>query len=312
MDTLAKRAVELRTSVHYSTRALTLVADDANGVHGLVVRIDGEPRFVRAHRGVVLCAGGFVCNDTMLRQYVPASLACRKPITAGNDYGAGIRMGISVGAAAIHMEQFFCTMPFYPPESLVKGIFVNDLGQRFINEDAYHGTVTQHILRQPGARAWLLVDNEIFDRPVINPDVVIAAVGETWMEVEQELGFLPGSLTGTVEQFNRFALAAQDPVFHKAAPWLRPLTAPPFAALSYCASDYPALFFTLGGLSTLPTGQVLDPDGGIIPGLYAAGRTACGLPRWGEGYSSGMSLADSTFFGRVAGRHAATATSARP
>ena len=50
----------------------------------------------------------------------------------------------------------------------------------------------------------------------------------------------------------------------------------------------------------------LSPDGQVIPGLYAAGRTACGLPRWGEGYSSGLSLGDSTFFGRQAGRHAAT------
>jgi succinate dehydrogenase/fumarate reductase flavoprotein subunit len=39
--------------------------------------------------------------------------------------------------------------------------------------------------------------------------------------------------------------------------------------------------------------------------LFAAGRTACGLPRWGEGYSSGLSLADATFFGRQAGRRAA-------
>ena len=64
--------------------------------------------------------------------------------------------------------------------------------------------------------------------------------------------------------------------------------------------------FTLGGLDTLPTGEVLDAGRKIIGGLFAAGRTACGLPRWGEGYSSGLSLADATFFGREAGRRAAT------
>jgi 3-oxo-5alpha-steroid 4-dehydrogenase len=167
MDRLASRAVDLGARVDYNSRALTLIVDEANAVKGLVVRIDGKECCVRAQRGVILCSGGFACNDTMLRQYAPGTLACRTPITAGNDYGAGIRMGISVGAAAIHMEQFFCTMPFYPPESLVKGIFVNDLAQRFVNEDAYHGRVTQEILRQRDARAWLIVDNEIFDRPVI-------------------------------------------------------------------------------------------------------------------------------------------------
>ena len=54
-----------------------------------------------------------------------------------------------------------------------------------------------------------------------------------------------------------------------------------------------------------PTGEVLTPGGDAIPGLYAAGRTACGLPRWAEGYSSGMSLGDCTFFGRKAGLSAA-------
>jgi 3-oxo-5alpha-steroid 4-dehydrogenase len=50
---------------------------------------------------------------------------------------------------------------------------------------------------------------------------------------------------------------------------------------------------------------VLDGDGQPIRGLFAAGRSACGLPRWGEGYSSGLSLGDSTFFGRMAGKSAA-------
>ncbi|MBS0580772.1 MAG: FAD-dependent oxidoreductase [Proteobacteria bacterium] len=305
VDSLARRAVSLGTRVHYDSRVTSLIADEHNAVHGIAVRMDGELRCVLARHGVILCAGGFVCNEGMLKQYAPSTALCRTPITAGNDHGAGIRMGISVGAAAIHMEQFFCTMPFYPPESLVKGIFVNERGQRFINEDSYHGRVTQEVLRQPNARAWLLVDNEIFDRPIINPKIVIAAVGDTWAELEQELRLLPGSLVQTVQQFNDFARAGRDPVLHKAAPWLRALSSPPFAALSFCANEYDALFFTLGGLSTLPTGQVLAPDGSVIPGLFAAGRTACGLPRWGDGYASGLSLGDSTFFGRRAGRSAA-------
>jgi 3-oxo-5alpha-steroid 4-dehydrogenase len=41
-----------------------------------------------------------------------------------------------------------------------------------------------------------------------------------------------------------------------------------------------------------------------IPGLFAAGRAVCGLPRWGKGYSSGLSLGDSSFFGRQAGKTA--------
>ena len=64
-------------------------------------------------------------------------------------------------------------------------------------------------------------------------------------------------------------------------------------------------YFTLGGLHVRPTGEVLNGEGQMIPGLYAAGRTSCGLPRTAAGYGSGMSVGDATYFGRVAGKHVA-------
>lgn len=305
MEKLCGRAVELGATVHYNARALALVLARDGSVAGLVVRIDGTPCFVRARRGVILASGGFIANREMLSRYAPGALACETQVSAGNDDGSGIRMGIGAGAAAIHMDQFFATLPYFPPESLVKGIFVNERGERFINEDAYHGRIAHYVLRQPNGKAWLLVDDEIFGRPMIHRDMTIAAVGETWSEVEQELGLTAGTLEHTVETFNREAAEGRDPGFHKAAAWLRPLTKAPFAALSYCRGDVPGHAFTLGGLATDTDGAVLNADGDVIHGLYAAGRCACGLPRWGEGYSSGMSLGDSTFFGRRAGRRAA-------
>jgi 3-oxo-5alpha-steroid 4-dehydrogenase len=63
--------------------------------------------------------------------------------------------------------------------------------------------------------------------------------------------------------------------------------------------------FTLGGLVTTVDGEVIGPGGEPIPGLYAAGRATSGIPSWG--YASGTSLGDGTFFGRRAGRAAASA-----
>ena len=63
--------------------------------------------------------------------------------------------------------------------------------------------------------------------------------------------------------------------------------------------------FTLGGLRTDASGAVLQASGAAVPGLYAAGRTAALLS--GSYYpASGISLADGTFFGRYAGRSAAS------
>lgn len=309
MKVLCDHAVALGAQLHCNSRALSLVLGEGNRVVGVVARQDGAIRYLRARRGVILCAGGFICNNDMVKRFVPAALECQLPVTGGNDDGSGIRMGISVGAATLNMQEFFATLPFFPPASLVKGIFVNGRGQRFVNEDSYHGRVAHCVLRQPEGRAWLLVDNEIFGRPILQQDLDVAAVGESWEEVEQELGLPAGALVHTVEEFNRYAAEGQDPHFHKSEEWLRPLTEPPFAALSYCKGDFQAHAFTLGGLATTPAGEVLNADGEAIPGLYAAGRTACGLPRWGEGYSSGLSLGDSTFFGRMAGRSAAALSS---
>ena len=119
--------------------------------------------------------------------------------------------------------------------------------------------------------------------------------------MEKDLDLPQGALVSTVELYNRYAAQGSDPLFRKAGKWLKPLTVPPFVALD-CRIDICFYsHFTLGGLDTLPTGEVLDADRRPVAGLYAAGRTACGLPRWGAGYSSGMSLADATFFGRQAG-----------
>ncbi len=306
MEKLTERVNSLGIDTRYDARALALIADADNRVHGVVVRIDGKALTVRAGNGVILCAGGFICNESMVRHYAPTALKCPNPTTAGNDHGAGILLGASVGAATIHMGEFFATRPVFPPEQLLRGILVNAQGQRFINEDAYHGRVTHYMMRQPDDRCWLLVDNSIFARPWVFQDIEISATGESWGEVEAELGMPAGELVHTIDTYNHHATQGKDPMWHKVAQFLKPLTEPPFAALNFSGDAVRGTSFTLGGLSTLPTGQVLTPDGSIIEGLYAAGRTACGIPRWGEGYSSGMSLGDSSFFGRQAGRHAAT------
>lgn len=306
MDVLTQRVIEAGVDVRYNCRALCLIVDDSGHVHGVVFRSDGAISYAHARSGVVLCTGGFVMNREMVKRHAPLLLRSHHPIGTIDD-GSGIRMGMSVGGAAINMSEGFITIPWYPPGCLVQGIFINARGQRFINEDCYHGRVSQFIFQQPEDRVWLLVDHEAYQPPAFQQfaHIEIAAAGETWEEVERDLGLPSRALTSTVEIYNRHAAQGEDPLFHKARKWLRPLDQPPFGALDCRVDQCVYSSFTLGGLDTLPTGEVLNEDQEIIPGLYAAGRTACGLPRWGAGYSSGLSLADCTFFGRLAGQRIA-------
>lgn len=306
MDTLTARVQERAIDVRLETRALTLVCDDKRErVLGLVMREAMREVTVRARRGVILCAGGFVMNDEMLRKYAPGLL--RASVKAGNpgDTGSGILMGLGMGAAAINMHEGFVSLPFYPPGELTEGIFVNARGQRFINEDCYHGRVGAHALQQLGDRIYLVFSVTDAFRPPTYLNADICATGETIEELARELGTPEGRLEETVSYYNRHAAEGRDPLYHKAPRFLRPL-AGPFAALD-CTPGRGVMIphFTLGGLDTLPDGEVLTPAGAIIPGLYAAGRTACGIPRRGEGYASGLSIGDATFFGRLAGRSAA-------
>ncbi len=306
MDKLAAQVLAAGVQVLYNTRAAALIVDPQRQVQGLVLRSEGTLRFVRARRAVILCAGGFVMNRDMVRRHAPLLLRSQFPLGTIDD-GSGIVLGESAGGATINMSEGFATIPWYPPGSLVKGIFVNAQGQRFINEDCYHGRVSHYILRQSGERIWLLQDQETYATGEMQTlaKIEIGAAGETWEEVERELRLPENSLTATVALYNHYAAQGKDPLYRKAAKWLKPLNRPPFVALD-CRLDHCFYAsFTLGGLDTLPTGEVLDAERRPISGLYAAGRTACGLPRWGEGYSSGMSLADATFFGRQAGRQAA-------
>ena len=135
----------------------------------------------------------------------------------------------------------------------------------------------------------------------------LIAVGETPTELAQEIGLPEGALEATIDVFNRHAARGEDPLFGKREPYLKPLETPPFGAIDCTTENARYAVFTLGGLATDVDGRVLDPEGRVIPGLYGAGRSTSGLAV--GGYSSGLSLGDGLFFGRRAGRAAATASS---
>jgi len=305
VDILEARARALGVEVFVDARAVALVGDGERIV-GAVFRIDNQNRFVKAQKGVVLATGGFAFNEEMRRRYCPDTLRISDPL-GDKDDGSGILLGMGAGGDAIHMEQFFTTCPWIVPEGHAKGVFVNVAGQRFINEDCYHGRVSRHAIDQLGGKVYLLLDSAHFSQPWDIARMSIAGTGNDWEEVEAELEMPQGTLSATMNYYNRHAREGRDPLFGKRPPILTPLDQGPFVALELNFRDSYFSFFTLGGLRTSVDAEVLDRAGNPVPGLFAAGRCTSGLPAWGYGYSSGMSLADCTFFGRQAGRKAARA-----
>jgi len=302
MQTLSAAAIDAGGRTSYDTRAEALVVDEANRVVGLVASRYGEEVAIRARTGVVLAAGGFINDPQMVEQYAPAVHVTELRLGTEGDDGRSIRMAQAVGARVKRMDAIECALPFNAPRSLVSGIIVNRLGQRFVNEDTYMGRVGQTALVHQAGEAYLIVDEEHYAPNWLG--IPAAWVCETVEELETEIGLPSGSLRTTLDYFNDHAARGADPLFHKRPPALTPLT-PPLAAFDLRASKFIYAPFTLGGLHTRVDGAVLDLDGEPIAGLYAAGRTTSGVAA--QGYASGLSLGDSTFFGRLAGLSAAGA-----
>lgn len=311
MDKLSAAAKASGAREAFDVYAERLVVADGR-VTGVLARQYGETRAYRAARGVVLTTGGFVDDDEMLAQHAPRLLPMDK-ISCGGEDGSGIRMAQALGAAVLHMGA--AQVGFHAvPAMMARGIVVNSRGQRFINEDTYPGRIGQAALFGQGMACWVVLDEQGYEEVEVKDrwGVLPHETADTVAELEKLMRLPDGSLQATVAEYNRHAANGEDPLCHKDSRWLRPLQAP-FAAIDPTRSfrgpnDPPvgsgAAVFTLGGLHTAVDGGVRHVDGSAIPGLFAAGRASSGLAAWG--YISGTSLGDATFFGREAGRAAAT------
>lgn len=306
MDVLIERMKEAGIAVIGDAQVTSLIRKDEGRVTGANARIDGDERTFAARAGVVIATGGFQMNRDMVGPGNPDILEHAMPI--GTDYsdGSGVEMAQTIGAGVTAIDALHITACFYPPSKLIKGIIVNKEGKRFVAEDSYHGRTTAFILEQPDLKAYLILDAETFAYPEAMEDFRYQLIDgwETVAEMEEGLAMPEGALQKTLSDYNLHAAKGEDPAFHKYKDWLQPLDQAPYAAFDLSVGEAQYFYHSLGGLSVDADARVLDTAGAPIPGLYAAGSCAAGIILTGAGYGSGMTLANGSFYGRVAGKHA--------
>ncbi|ATL71435.1 FAD-dependent oxidoreductase [Nocardia terpenica] len=304
MKPLADVAETLGVRAEYDVRIQHLVVDEADRVIGVVAKRYGQQLLVRAHRGVVLATGSFAYRKQMIEGYAPRLIG--RPAAAIEEHdGIGIRIAQALGAELAHMDATEVAF-FGDPQMMARGILINGRGQRYIAEDTYPGRIGQATLIQQDNQAYLIIDEQALEAaqgtetstPFFRQPPTWAA--ESVAELEAEMGLPEGALQATVEVYNRHAKDGVDPLLGKKSQWVRPIGAP---LAGYDMRGFTA-GFTLGGLRTDLDARVLHVDGDPIPGLYAAGRCTSGI--CAGGYVSGASLGDGSFYGRRAGRAAAT------
>lgn len=275
---------------------------------------------VQARRGVVLSAGGFIGNKTMLREHAPAY---RNGLALGSsgDDGNGIELARQLGARADRLDSVSAWRFLLPPSSFTGALLVDGQGRRVIDETRYGAAVGKALVEQHAGTGWVLADDELMRTAIsqIGPqanwfqrvqfEVMRRAAkrGATLDEVAAKAGIDPSGLRATVHEHNTAIVdGAADPV-GKPAEFTRPVGDGPFWLIDVSIKPSltnPCPMFTVGGLVVdEDSGAVQTPEGSEIAGLYAAGRTALGICV--NSYVSGLSLADCVFSGRRAGRSAA-------
>lgn len=276
---------------------------------------NGQQITIRA-QAVVLASGGFGANTQMLKQYNTYWSSIADDIKTTNSSamtGDGIVLGQSVGAGLTGMG-FTQMMPVADPYSgeLFSGlqvppenfVFVNKQGKRFINEFAGRDVLTKAALAE-GGLFYMIADNEIkkmaantsqekIDRQVEAGTLFRA---DTLEELALQVGMAPEVLVDTVNKYNSYVEAGEDPEFHKDTFSLK-VEKPPF----YATPRQPAVHHTMGGLKIDTATRVLDEQNQPIKHLYAAGEVAGGIHAGNR--LGGNALADIFTFGRIAGQTA--------
>jgi 3-oxosteroid 1-dehydrogenase len=343
---MTKILLDRGVPIWLDTAVEDLVAEDGRVVGVRAVR-DGAPAAIRGRRGVLLAAGGYERNPEMRLKYSAATQPNDGQRSWGNPGNTGevLAAAIALGAKTEYMDEAIW-LP--SPRTELGGssltiarnypgaIFVNNRGQRFVNESNSYVEVGRAMYANDGAPCWLIFD-DAYRRsvPWVNhmpkfrdiATVIPGRMPRQWLadgwikqaatieDLARLTGLDPQALVGTVSHFNVGAAAGNDPDFgrgvsaynrhlgdpgYKPNPALGPVADPPFYALPI----YPGDVGTMGGVVCDEHARVLDHDNQPIPGLYAAGNMAASV--FGRTYpGAGASIANTTVFGYIAARHMA-------
>ena len=316
IDTLETFIIENGGKIMVETSAEELIVENGRVVGVKASQPNGTKVILHAKNGVVLASGGFGANTKMLQQYNTYWANIPDDVKTTNSpaiTGDGIKMGEEVGADLVGMG-FSQMMPVSDPKTgaLFSGlivppadfVFVNQQGKRFVNEYESRDVLSQAALEN-GGLFYIIADEEIkklalntspeqIEREIADGTILKA---DTLEELAEKINVDPQTLVETIDKYNSYVDAGHDPEFNKTA-FNKKVEVAPF----YATPRKPAVHHTMGGLKIDTETRVLDTEGNIIPGLYAAGEVAGGIHAGNR--LGGNALADIFTFGRIAGENA--------
>ena len=263
----------------------------------------GETVTVNA-KAVVLATGGFGANLDMVVKYKP-ELKGFMTTNAPGIQGQGIEMAQAIGAATVDMDQIQIhpTVEANTAALITEGlrgdgaILINEEGKRFIDEVGTRDVVSAAEIAQTGSYSWLVVDQAMADASSVIQGYIkkgYTVTGATYEELGKAMGVDAAAFAETMEKWNGYVEAKNDPDFGRTS-FANPLNTAPYYAVKVTAGVH----HTMGGLKINANTEVLNEKGEVIPGLFAAGEVTGGVH--GANRLGGNAVADFTVFGRIAG-----------
>ncbi len=293
-----------------NTRATEILSEDGS-VTGVMAEDEEHVYTVKA-KAVILATGGFGSNYELMCSYNP-SLA--KAVTTNHPgaTGDGIIMAEAIGAATVDMEQIQLHPTVYQETSMLVSekmrslgaILVNQEGKRFCNDLSTRDVVSAAELEQTGGYAYIIFDQNLVDQNKSAQQYIdkgMASEGTSYEELAVNMG-LEGeaveNFVQTMDTWNQAVANGVDDEFGRDNGMDADLSTAPFYAIKIA----PGIHHTMGGIKINTDTEVINTEGEVIPGLFAAGETTGGVH--GGNRIGGNAVCDFVVFGRIAGKNAA-------
>lgn len=265
-----------------NTKVEEILMDDGKVAGVRATNPNGLPIEYRC-KALIVATGGFGANKEMLAQYRPElrdAVTTNQPGTQGD----GIVFSTAVGADTVDIDQIQVhptveqTTATLLSEN-IRGdgaILVNADGVRFTNELLTRDRVSEAEWAQPGRGAFAVFDQSVHDNNLSIEEKFVARnlihVADNFNDLAKLMGVPEDAFVATVNSYNdNIANGVDDPLGRTKS--LNPLVKPPYYALPVA----PGVHHCMGGLRVNAAAEVLDADGNVIPGLFAAGEVTGGI-----------------------------------
>ncbi len=320
----------------YNTTAEELILEDNVTTGVTCTGKTGNKVTVKANNGVVLATGGFGQNVEMRQEANeiynkwPALDESIPSTNTSSITGDGIEMAEKIGANLVQMGNIQLLPLGDPNTGSLSGniehavesrIFVNLEGKRFVNEAGRRDEMTLGLFDQTDTTMYIVMDSDTYPQgDEINnfgeklSDLVAAGralKADSLEELAKLMNVSEENLVATVNEYNRYCqggdLEGQEDEFGRKLftdtdKVNNGINNGPF----YAAVRVPTVHHTMGGVQINKDTQVINTNGDVIAGLFAAGEVTGGIH--GSNRLGGNALTDTVVFGRIAGTSAASFT----